>query len=282
MKRILALALVLCCFALPCCAAVSRVVDNAGLLSDWEENLLNSRMAAIERDHGLPVVILTTPTIGHSAVNQYAADAFERYVGREKDGLLFLLNMGERDYFTLTSGKAIRAFTDWGLDTLHEGIVPSLSRGDYYGAFSQYLIQVEDYMERYESGSPYDVPYVEYGGEEAYGNPYAGPYAAYTPRSPQERFRQMAPVILIVAFVIALIVVLCMKARMKTVRKKDNAASYVRDFDLTRVQDIYLYTTTTRRRIEMTSSANNGHIHGGSSTFHSSSGGHYGGRGGKF
>ena len=270
MKRILALVLALCWLAVPAFAAVSRVVDNADLLSDREEEDLASRMEDIERRHGLPIILLTERTIGSYAVNQYAADAFERYVGKEEDGLLFLLNMGERDYFTLTSGKAISAFTDWGLDRLHSAVLPSLSSGNYYEAFVRYLGYAEDYMARYESGSAYDVPFAYGPGD-----------AAYTPLTVQERFAKIAPIILIAAFAIALVVVLCMKARMKTVRKKGDAASYVRDFDLIRAQDIYLYTTTTRRRIE-TDSGHRGGGGGGSTIFHSSSGGHYGGSGGKF
>lgn len=266
MKRFFALLFLFLCLAAPCLAA-GKVVDNADLLSYQEESALNQRIRQIEQEYQLPVILYTTDSIGYSAVNQYAANAFEKYVGREKDGLLFLLNMGERDYFTLTSGKAIDAFTDWGLDALHETVVPYLSRGSYAQAFTRYLDQVEKYMDRYESGDPYDVP-----------GSYS-PYVSYAPKTPQERFREYLPVVWIAALVIALIVVLCMRARMKTVHRKGGASSYVRDFELTRVQDIFLYSTTTRRKIE-TSSSTGGR--GGSTTFRSSSGGHYGGRGGKF
>ena len=69
---------------------------------------------------------------------------------------------------------------------------------------------------------------------------------------------------------------------MRTVRRKQDAMSYVKkdSFRLTRSQDIYLYTSTTRQRIVEPSRSGGG---GGSSGgFHGSSGTHHGGHGGKF
>ena len=96
------------------------------------------------------------------------------------------------------------------------------------------------------------------------------------------------PIVLGAGLVVALIVVFILKGQMKTVRRKPDANSYVRDgsFQLTRAQDIYLYTTTTRRKIESDNNHGNhgsrGGSGGGSSTFTSSSGNSYGGRGGSF
>ena len=99
------------------------------------------------------------------------------------------------------------------------------------------------------------------------------------------------PMVLAVGLGVALIVVFILKGQMKTVRRKPDANSYVRDgsFQLTRAQDIYLYTTTTRRKIESDNNHGNHGSHGshggsggGSSTFTSNSGNSYGGRGGSF
>ena len=77
-----------------------------------------------------------------------------------------------------------------------------------------------------------------------------------------------------------LMVMAMLKSQMKTVRRKAAAGDYVEagSFQLSRRQDIYLYTTTVRRKIE----SNSGRSGGGSSTFRSSSGGSFGGRSGKF
>ena len=61
---------------------------------------------------------------------------------------------------------------------------------------------------------------------------------------------------------------LLIRRGMKTARKKNEAGDYVSRVNITRRQDIYLYTTTTRRKIESSSSGSHG------------SGGHFGGGGG--
>ena len=78
--------------------------------------------------------------------------------------------------------------------------------------------------------------------------------------------------IVFAALAVGLIVALVLKGQMKTVRRKQNAASYVREgsFNLTRAQDLYLYTTTTRRRIESSSGSRSGGGGGGGGHSHRS------------
>ena len=80
----------------------------------------------------------------------------------------------------------------------------------------------------------------------------------------------------------ALIASLIFKSQMKTVRRKTGADRYIRkgSFSLTRVQDVYLYTSTTRTRIETSSPSGRGG--GGGGGFTGSSGTHHTGHGGSF
>ena len=271
MKKFIIALVVLCTLSLPALADTDRVVDEANLLSSWEETQLQEKIDAIRDTYHMDVAIVTKNSIGYRSINVYTADYFEANnygMGLNKDGLIFLLDMGGREYFTATHGKAITVFTDYGLDTIHSRIVSFLSSGSYYSAFSRYLTQVEQYLADYQQGTIHDRP--------GYG--YAG---TATPKTVQEQFMEIVPIVFIGAFVIALIITFCLKNQLKTVRKKQNASSYIQQgsFYLSRSQDIYLYTRTTRRKIE-TNTGSGGH--GGSSTFRSSSGGSFGGRGGRF
>ena len=270
MKRLIILLLVLCTLCLPALADTVRVVDDANLLSSWEETLLQEKIDAIRDTYRMDVAIVTKDGIGFRSINVYAADYFEANdygMGLNKDGLIFLMDMGEREYFTATHGKAVTVFTDYGLDTIHDKVVGHLSSGDYFMAFSRYLSYVEQYLEDYRRDGTIHDRY--------------GYHATSTPQTVQERFAEMVPIILIGAFVIALIVTFCLKNQLKSVRRKQNASSYIQQgsFYLSRSQDIYLYTRTTRRKIE-TNTGSGGR--GGSSTFRSSSGSSFGGRGGRF
>lgn len=268
MKKYLILLLVLCFAALPALADTDRVVDEANLLSHFEENVLQEKIDKITALYDMDVAIVTKDGIGYRSINIYAADYFEAAgygVGPTKDGLIFLIDMNNRDYFTATHGKAITVFTDWGLDNIHNRIVSDLSYGNYYEAFDRYLSYVEQYLQDYQQ----DGTIHDYGRQTR-------------TLDPKERFLSMVPIIFIVSFAVALIVSFSLKRQLKTVRQQQNATSYIQrgSFYLSRSQDIYLYTRTTRRKIETNTGSSVGR--GGSSTFRSSSGGSFGGRGGKF
>lgn len=265
MKKILLIALMICCFALPALAE-GRVVDEADLFTDSQEAALEAKIAAIQNAYQMDVAIVTNQSLGGKEGKLFAADFFEEMgygMGADEDGLLFLISMGERDYCTVTHGRAIRIFTDYGIDRMHDQVQPYLSRGDYFAGMEAYLQHAEKYLIQAENGDPYDIGnWVEL-------------------RSPFQRANDVLPIILIIAAAAALIVTLVLKAQMKTVRRKHAAGDYVEQgsFNLSRRQDIYLYTTTRRRKIENNSGSGG---KGGSSTFRSSSGGSFGGRSGKF
>ncbi len=260
----------------PALADTGRVIDDAHLLSPMEERALQQQIDAIRDTHGMDVAIVTKDGIGYQSIHIYAADYYEAAgfgVGAGEDGLIFLIDMEERKYFTATHGRAVSVFTDYGLDEMHENITPYLSDGEYAAAFSFYLDQV-DRLLRYEADRGY-------AWNVQKGNTY---WDLYTGQeiSPLERMLEVAPMIFLGALVIgAVVVALVFKNQLRTVRYKTNATNYMQEdsFRLTRVQDIYLYTHTTRRKIETNHSSGGG---GGSSTFRSSSGGSFGGRGGKF
>lgn len=269
MKKFCILLLALCMLCLPALAE-SRVTDDAGLLTAEEISALEAEIQALRDTYQMDFALVTeeySQTSGR-AFHVYAADYFEAHnygCGAGKDGVIFLVSMGERDYAIVTHGKAIEVFTDYGIEQIKEDVVPYLSDGDYAQAFSRFLRAAGQYLAHYEeAGQAYDIDV---------------PVQLLTPG---ERTAQALPIVLIVALVAALITAFCLKGQLKTVRRKIDAASYVRQgsFQLSRVQDIYLYTTTQRRKIETES--NHGGSGGGSSTFSSSSGGSYGGSSGKF
>lgn len=254
--------LVLCCLAWGALAE-NRVIDEAGLLTAQEQETLEKEIEQIQQTHQMDVVLLLVNSLEGKQPRYYAADYYDYGgygLGSGKDGVLFLLCMGSRDYFTLTTGSAIQVFTDARLDRLHEETVPYLSAGEYFTALEKYLHRVDVIM---GLGVPADG-----FGESVF--------------TPGERASQLFPFVLVIALAIALITAFSLKGQLKTVRRKNEAMSYVRDgsFHLTRSQDIYLYTTTQRHKIETDSGSS--HSGGGSSTFSGSSGTSHGGSGGKF
>lgn len=277
MKKLLSLVLALAlaaCFAMPAAAEYlvetqqdenyekSDVVDMADLLTDDEEADLLNTIEEIKSEYNYEIVIVTAPTLNGKGIMEFADDFYDynNYgCGSSNDGMIFVIDMDERDYWTSTTGYGIKAFTDYGLGELHDSMVSYLSDGNYYDAFNDYLTTAKDFLRQAKNGAPYDV-------DNQYNGGVSGIIA-------QEL------IILLVAAVIAGITVVVMSLKMNTAVKQSRAANYVVDnsFRLQGQNDMYLYSTVTKTKIvENTSSG------GGSSTHVGSSGVSHGGGGGKF
>ena len=251
--------LVLICLALACtllCASVSAalpaVIDNAELLTQAEQNKVESKTVRL-RERGYDIVILTmTGGYGGKSVVAYADDYFDYNgygIGSDRTGVLFLVNMTERDLYISTSGKAINALTDRNIDRMLDKVAPYFSDGEYYDGFLLILSELDYYFTAYENGTPTNT-------EELLG---------------------AAAVCIVIGFVIAVLITLGMKNGMNTARlSRDAVYAINRDsFRLSRQRDVYLYSRT--RRIPRSDSSS-----GGSSTHRSSSGRSHGGGGRKF
>lgn len=123
------------------------VVDNAGLLSESERAALERSAKSISQAHGCEVIIVTVNSTGGKSAQDYADDYFWDHnygVGENRDGILFLLDMGERDWHVATHGSAISAFPDDYIGFMVSHFLNDLSAGYYADAFEIYL----DYSDR--------------------------------------------------------------------------------------------------------------------------------------
>ena len=252
MKKFLLLLLTLLLLCPAALGEIPRVVDEAGLLTADQEAQLESAIALIRSQYPFDVAVALMNGEARQDV-KYDADLFYDRSGYghgpDKDGILLYLRMTDRAYFILTTGSGERIFDDGALDAIENQILPALRRNEYPTAMARFVNAVD------------------------------GRLAASAPLA---RATALLPLFLIAGLALGLIVAFSMKAQMKTVRRKTNASSYVRDgsFQLTRSQDVYLYTTTTRQRIETNTSG--GRSGSGGGGFTGASGPHHGGRGGHF
>lgn len=266
MKKIAAVIMALSACAV-CAFSVSaenadKVVDNADLLTDSQEQELEDKLSALVDKYDCDAVIVTTDTIDGKTPMAYADDYFDYNdygVGTDRDGVLFLLSMEDRDWWISTRGEGIDIFTDYGIQFIGDEMLSDLSGGDYYEAFCTFAELSDDFMEQAQDGEPYDVD-----------NKY---------KTTGDRIK----VVLIsmgIGIVAALIVTFSLKGQLKSVKPNNQAKDYVRpgSMKLTSSRDVFLYKNVDRT-VKQTSSSSGG---GGSSTHTSSSGATHGGGGGKF
>lgn len=259
------LALLLCMVVvIPTFAAsdLSRLVDNADLLTDSEESTLLSKLNEISERQQADVVVVTADTLDGKTPMDYADDFYDYNgygFGADKDGVLLLVSMEDRDWWMSTTGYGITAITDAGIEYISEKFLSDLSDGDYADAFTTYAELCDDFFTQAKAGKPYDV--------------------GHMPKEPFNIAWNLF-VAVIVGFVIALIATGVMKGKLKTVRFQSAASNYVKanSMNVTESRDMFLYTHVDRRAKPQDTDSSSG----GSSTHTSSSGTTHGGGGGKF
>ena len=244
-------------------AELPLVEDGANLLTEAELADLTSEAERISAEYGMDVVIVTTNSIGAKTAQNFAADYYDAIgygQGTDKSGVMLLLSMEYRDWYILTTGGGIRAFTDYGLEKIDEDVIHFISDGDYAAGFARFLRDAEIFLKQDAAGKPYDV-----------GN-------SVQLKTTGERALTALPWTLGGAVLAALIGLFILARGMNTARPAHSANRYVREgsMSITRAGDYFLYHTQTRVKIQKSQSG------GGSSTFKGSSGTSHGGRGGKF
>lgn len=119
-------------------AKTAYVNDYANLFTSTQRQELTARADSFRESYGLDVVILTAPDLYGKSPMAFADDFYDNN-GYHADGVLFLVDMGSRQWHLSTSGGAIEALSDRDLEYIEERVVPYLSEGRYYDAFAHFL-----------------------------------------------------------------------------------------------------------------------------------------------
>lgn len=117
-----------------------RVIDEADILTDEEEEKLNQKLDEVNTEYSYDVVIATTDSLEGYSAEEFADDCYD-YNGFCEDGILFLVSMEGHDWAISTSGKAIDVFTDYRQNILFNLIKTDLSNGNWYTAFDKFATQ---------------------------------------------------------------------------------------------------------------------------------------------
>ena len=239
----------------------SRVLDQAELLSEDEEASLTNKLDEISTRQDLDVVVATTTSLEGMEVSEYAEWLYEYCefgYGPDHDGVMLLISMEDHDWYIVTYGYGITAFTDAGIQYIGSEITSDMSEGDFDDAFDEYAELCDEFITKARAGEPFDVDKM--------------------PKKPLAWY--WLPISLVVGIVISLIIVGSMKAKLKTVRFQKAANNYMKQGSMyiNESNDMFLYNTMTKTKKEK----NNSSSGGGSSTHTTSSGRTAGGGGGKF
>ena len=263
MKRLLSLftaVLLLALLVIPVSAAETPeygIYDLEELLTEEEYWTLEEYAQEISEQRQCAVYFLTVDDFrnyGDGEIFDVARQIFlasDFGMGENRDGVMLILSMADRDYSLIVHGFGETALTDYGREYICEHFLDDFADNDWYGGVQDYLMYTDDLLAQAREGKIYD----------RYNWITGGVLWACS---------------LILGVVISLIVCLIQRAMMrKKVHEQTNALGYVHgDVHITRRRDVYSHTTEVRRKIEKKDS--------GSSGSHSHSSDGFSGTSGKF
>jgi len=277
LKKLLSLTLallLLCTLTVTAFADKAYIIDQAGLLDEYDSQTLTEMAVELQEAYGMDAVVLTVDSLNGTDAQTYADDYYDQN-GYGENGVLMLLAMEEREYYITTSGEAIYALTDYALYEMENAFLGDLSDGDYFDAFYSYLWDVDYYMEAYRESGAIDGYIPE---ENRY---YGHDDVVYSEEDIQ--YEDIAGTSWLISAIIGLVVagiaLLIMRGSMNTKQKQYSADDYLKagSYHLTKQRDVFLYSQVTKQRKPEQNNSS-----GGSGVHRSASGRSHGGRGGKF
>ena len=214
----------------PTGADMNYIFDLSDQLSyeEWAE--LEARAADISQRHGCGVyAAFVDDFTEYGGGNDVYKTTYQLYhaselgMGADRDGIIILLSMDDRDYAMFVYGDhAEYAFDRYGQKELEDAFLGYFGDNDWYGGVSHYLDTCDEYLTRAEEGKPV-----------------------------RKNTLPMYIIVVAASCAIAGGICLMLKWKMKTVHQKAEANEYVAagGLNLTKQYDRYTHTTETRSKI---------------------------------
>lgn len=244
------------------------ILDEANILTSTQRDQLEQLGEEISASYPCNVYAVTVDNFADISTAGMFEAAEQYYItnglgsGTEKNGLMLMLSMDDRDYAILAYGSyGHMAFTDYGKTVLEDNFLDNFRDNDWFGGFSDLFSDSKEFLQKAAAGTPVDNYPVQ--------------------REPVKRFSFTSVLIaLLIGALVSLIVSASLKAKMRSVAQAATAENYLTQegVHLTAASDTYAYSTQTRRRLPESNSNRSGG--GGGGTHINSSG--FSGHSGKF
>lgn len=228
------------------------VEDNAGLLTQDEMYALEQKIRSVESKYGVRIGIQTTNSIPGDIEATANRILDQKYAGGQNGSILLLIDMGSRNWRISTDPAMRDRISDAsGINFLSQRFVSSLSSGDFFSAFSNFVDGIDSLLDYYVQNQS---AYVE---DEGLFSPMAAGFSG------------------IISLIFGGMYQSSLKRSMSNVRPERGASSYLvkNSVKITERHDNFLFKNVKRRAKSEKSSSRSGG---------SSGGGSHGGGGGSF
>lgn len=257
-----------------------KVYDGADLLTPDQEENLQEQAISLGKELSLDVVIVTTDDAEGKTAQEYADDFFDYngfgYEDGEYSGILYLIDMDNRQSAISTTGTAIPRYSDREQDAWQDQLLGYLGDGDYYGACQEFLDGVKRYEAYPENGGSGTAPGTYPPGSNPPGG--SGSYGGSVPAAGRGNSQELGKTLLVRLGISLAVAALIVGAMAFSARRMSGAGarSYQKgQVNVRRREDRFTHTTVVTRKIE--TNHNNRSGGGGSSVHTGSSGRSHGG-----
>lgn len=205
------------------------ILDEADLLSVSDEIALNEKLNKVSHDYNAQLSVVTIEALESGTIEEYLESVYDNLgygYGENHDGVMLMVCMNPREYRILSNGFAGEAITTDDIEIIGNAIVSDLSDGNYIRAFDEFANQCDYYLNGYLNGYPFNFGFTFL-------------------------------ICLAVGLIAGLIVSAVLKGQLKTVRKQEQAADYVKagSLQVTVHNDIFLYSDVRKTEKESESSS---------------------------
>ena len=212
-------------------ASDADVYDEADLLTSAEEAQLAEKLSALGSTYNAQIVGMTVSSTNGN-INTYIEEIYDSMnmgYGENRDGVLLIVCMDDREYRILSNGYAGEAIDMDRIDAIGEAIVSDLSEGAYADAFDTFADQCAYYLDGYLNGFPFNA------GKNLI-------------------------VALVIGVVAGVVVAYMLKGQLKSVRQQKKANVYIKtgSMQVTTRRDLFLYREVSRTKKASTQSSGSG------------------------
>lgn len=162
---LLVLAVLLSAFVHPAGAAWAadqgqqRVFDQAELLTPEEAAQLETEIAGLRDRMKMDVVLVTALDAKGKSAREYADDFYDQGgfgTGKDYSGVLYLIDMDNRELYISTSGAMIRFLTDERIESMLDHAYDKIVNEDYFETAESFLTDTAYWYEKGIPGGQYN------------------------------------------------------------------------------------------------------------------------------
>lgn len=238
----------------PAVDETEKVYDFADLFSSSEEEKLLKQISSYIDKYKMDLAVVTINENNKNSPQEYADDFYDYNAfgkGSNRDGILFLIDLQNREIYMTTTGYAINMYNDHRIDFSLEKVYKNMTNRDYYKGTSEYIKIISKYASL---------------------------------GLPSSKDRQVEKDILstfllssMISLIITIIAMVILISKNKLVNKQETAEQYLQkeSIQINDLGNILINSNTVRHYIDHDSSSGGGtSTHSGSSGISHGGGGH--------